>query len=419
MALSPATQLKPHPYFRRRLIGVNEGKLRRPLYIAVTPDGDKTFIMLPPDISALVRVLVWGPSGSGKSITIRDILEELYFEWLYAGERYRHPIFIYDSKANYLGITAPNNFPRDRRLLQTIHNKNAGFGLPSDLLNVYAPAYIAPTYRKEEAQKIVKSHKRWGIKDLWGVPWRQIMDIAHLGTVLKVPSETLWSVELTPTFDKSALDSNITLKDLIRVGGILEKAADKIANPIVKGAAKNFVVRWRKNRYWFQETDKLAQHLNDPFSINVLTFVLSPTKTYFNQLAFLISLQSIISTLQNSTLRTQPVIVIHDVLNFIGEGMPFRNEIMNTLKLLMSGQARSLYHGYIIIVETQDIKALPEPFTIPKEHSIVMKFKWKDDSPALKPLQGFLGGVCSFHDNTQNFHRPTNVVRPPLTSYET
>jgi len=419
MALNTVTRLQPHPNLRKRLIGVSIGKLRRPMYLGVTPEGDKTFLMIPPDISALTRILLVGPSGSGKSVTIRNIIEELFFEWKYSGEKYRHPIFIFDSKSNYLGITNPNTFPRDRQLLQTIHNINHAFPIASQFLNVYAPAYIAPTYNKEEAKKIVQANKKWLIKDLWGVPWRQIMDLAHLGIVLKVPSETLWSVEMTPAFDRAALDPNTTLKDLISVGGILEKAANKIANPIIKGAAKNFVIRWRKNRYWFRQTDKLAVHLSEPFSINVLTFALSPTKTYFNQLAFLISLQSIMSSLQNSTLRTQPVIIIHDILNFIGEGMPFRNEIMDTLKRMMAGQARSLYHGYIVIIETQDIKALPEPFNNPKEFSIVMKFKWKSDSPALKPLEGFLGGVASFHDNVQNFHRPTTVIRPPLSSYET
>ena len=411
--------LQPHPNLRKRLVGVSADKLRRPFYLGVTPDGDKTFMMLPTDISALSRICLAGPSGAGKSVTTRNILEELYFEWNYAGEQYRHPVFIYDSKFNYLGLTKPNTHARDLRLLQTIHNLYHGFSFPSDMVNIYAPAYIAPTYNKEEAQKIVKANERWQIKDLWGVPWRQIMDLAHLGTVLKVPSETLWAIEMQPSFDRAALDPKVTLKDLIGIEGVLVKAAEKIRNPIVKGAARNFVTRWRKNRYWFRQDDKLAQHLSEPFSINVLTFALSPNKTYFNQLAFLISLQSLMSSLQNAVFRTQPVIIIHDILNFIGEGQPFRSEIMDTLKRMMAGQARSLYHGYIMIIETQDIGAFPQPFDRPKEWSMVLKYKWQSESPSLRAIDGFLGGVCSYHDNVKNFHRPTVVIRPPLTSYET
>lgn len=224
------------------------------------------------------------------------------------------------------------------------------------------------------------------------------------------------SEELRPTFDKATADPNMTLKGLIGVGGVLHKAAKNIRNASSRSAALSFVERWRKNRYWFSNEDAIARHLTDPFSINVLTFVETPEKIYFNQLAFLIALESLMATLQESKGECQPVIVIHDVLNFIGEGKPFRNEILDALKRLLAGQARTLAHGYVVIIETQSLD-LPKEIGDPLRFTIHLQLSWKSQSPTLRRVSGFVGGNCSIHDHFNNFHRPSIVVRPPLTSY--
>jgi hypothetical protein len=362
----------------------------------------------------LVSTLISGPSCSGKSITTRILIENLYIEWKIFGHHWRHPIIVIDSKTNYLGLDKPNTKDRDRYLLSAIHPKwNKKLAIPKELINVYLPSYVSPT-DKQATLRVMR--EKWEAKDFWGVPWRHITDLAHLGTVLKVPAESLWSEELRPTFDKATADPNMTLKGLIGVSGVLHKAAKRIRNASSRSAALSFVERWRHNRYWFSNEDKLAQHLNDPFSINVLTFVETPEKIYFNQLAFLIALESLMATLQESKEECQPVIIIHDVLNFIGEGKPFRNEILDALKRLLAGQARTLAHGYIIIIETQSLD-LPKEIGDPMKFTVHLQLTWKSQSPTLRRVSGFVGGCLSLHDHFNNFHRPSIVVRPPMTSY--
>jgi len=419
-ALSHFTRPEPHPAMRRRIVGVPAHRLRSPVYLGMSPRGRPTYLIFPNDPSFLVKILLWGPSGSGKSITMRNIVEGMYIEWRTSGERWRHPIIIFDWKANYLGIHRMNKRPRDRYLLREIHSDFYShvtrLKVPRHFLNVYAPAYLAPAHKKEQLRTL---RKRWGVDGFWGIPWRRILDLAHLGTVLKVPAETMWAQELQPWFDRAAIDSKMTFKELVRKEGYLEKAADRIGNPITRGAAYNFIRRWRQNKHWFRDDDFLARHLFDPFSVSVLTFVASAERQYQNQLAFLVALESTLETLQNSKIEAQPVIVIHDILNLIGEGKPFRNEIVDALNRMLAGQARSLTHGYIIIVETQNLKAMPEAMRDPKSYTIALKFKWKSQEPLLRNVAGFLGGVADVHDNFNNFHRRSVVVRPPVTGYQT
>lgn len=405
----------PHPALRKHIIGYSKDRVRLPIYIGMSPTGARTYLLLPNDRSFLCTILLEGPSGSGKSITMRNIIENLFMEWKIYGASWRHPIICFDWKANYLGLDKPNRRRRDHYLLQQ-HGIDRRLAIPSNLINVYCPAYVAPTTKKQILKNLTK---RWEIQDLWGVPWRQIIDLAHLGKVLKVPMESMWSEELRPFFEKASINPDMTLRGLIGVNGYLTKAAKHIRNPSTRNAAINFVLRWRKNSFWFRNRDKLAQHLNDPFSINILTFVQCPEKIYFNQLAFMIALESLMTTLQNSKAECQPVIVIHDILNWIGEGKPFRNEILDSLTRLLAGQARSLAHGYIVVIETQSLKAMPDRLNDPKKYTIALRFNWKSQSSRLRKVSGFIGGVCSVHNNFLNFHRPSVIVRPPLTSYET
>jgi len=812
--LSQTLAIQPRPHLRKRIIGYAADRTRLPFYIGVSAETRQpTYLLLPNDRSFLASILISGPSGAGKSITTRILLENFYIEWKIYGHHWRHPCIILDSKANHLGINKPNTKARDRYLLKTIHPKwNKKLAIPNELINVYLPAYTAPTDKKSAIKTF---REKWQAKGFWGVPWRHITDLAHLGTVLKVPAESLWclppetiiitnqggkricdvqvgdlvlthrgrfrpvrkvltfpfkgelfdvhtrysniplsmssehkvlvmsrkrltrnllpskikqirelrrhfsitqiakkvgcahstvwyvlnnrfnyderheltkkrncwmddvrkgyctltpqyklaseltiddvllfpryletipssytselaellgwyvaegsnnlettyfwmgrnehanvvrvgdliqqsfgknpkffthkgcecvrfssryltrtyftqfgktarskflppelmtapfslqysllkgmiggdgcliykngqftryatsslalacslrtllfrlgivhslyynseedkyeirvggkannilrqllelpephvslktstftlddyvllpikeistkpyegtlyhleveedetyttingvvhnSEELRPTFDKASTDPDMTLKGLIGVGGVLYKAAKNIRNAASRSAALNFVERWRHNRYWFENSDKLAQHLSDPFSINVLTFVETPEKIYFNQLAFLIALESLMATLQESKEECQPVIIIHDVLNFIGEGKPFRNEILDALKRLLAGQARTLAHGYVVIIETQSLD-LPKEISDPTKYTIHLKLNWKSQSLTLRRVHGFVGGVATIHDHFNNFYRPNVVVRPPLTSY--
>ncbi|MEM2688998.1 MAG: hypothetical protein QXR01_04050 [Candidatus Bathyarchaeia archaeon] len=407
----------PRQRFRRRLIGYTEDRTRLPFYLGVTsgPQHAPVFLRLPADRSFLSSILIEGPSGSGKSITTRILIENFYLEWKTFGDRWRHPIIIFDSKTNYMGLDQPNRKPRDRYLLKTIHTEWDYFlAIPRQLIHVYMPAYAAPT-DKRTAIKIMR--QKWQAEGFWGVPWRHITDLAHLGTVLKVPDAALWVEELRPAFEKCSADPNMTLKGLIGVGGALHKAAKNIKNPASRNAALSFVERWRKNRFWFSEVDKLAMHLTDPFSINVLTFVETPEKVYFNQLAFLIALESLMATLQELKLETQPVIIIHDVLNFLGEDKPFRNQIIDALRrLIITGQARTYDHGYVVILEAQTLD-LPKELGDYRRYTVHIKLKWKSQSETLKRIPGFIGGIADLHDNYNNFHSPSVIIRPPYTSY--
>ena len=279
--------------------------------------------------------------------------------------------------------------------------------------NFFAVHNCAPTDKRTILRQM---RRKWQASGFWGIPWRHITDLAHLGTVLKVPESTLWAEELRPTFEKASLDPNMTLKGLIGVGGVLHKAARSIRNVSSKNAALSFVERWRKNRYWFAEEDNLAQHLTDPFSIDVLTFIETPEKVYFNQLAFLIALESLMANLQESKVESQPVIVIHDILNFLGEDKPFRSQIIDALRRLLGGQARTLHHGYVVVLETQSLD-LPKELGDAKKYTIHLRLKWKSQSDSLRRISGFVGGCIDIHDHFNNFHRPSVVVRPPLTSY--
>jgi len=409
--------VKPRPRFQKRIIGYSSDRVRLPFYIGVSTSKGRSrpiSLRLPNDRSFLVSILISGPSGSGKSVTTRVLEENIYLEWKVFGHNWRHPIFIIDSKTNYLGLDKPNRRKRDRYLLNAIHPKwNIKLFIPKDFIHVYIPGYVAPANRQE----ILKEMKRkWGAENFWGVPWRHITDLAHLGTVLKVPGETLWVEDLRPAFDKATLDKTLTFRDLVKANGYLEKAAKRIRNASSRNAALNFVERWRKNRYWFSDKNNLVKYLEAPFSVNVLTFVQTPEKVYFNQLALLIALESLMAKLQESTVEMQPVIVIHDILNFIGEEKPFRKEILDALKRLLAGQARTLAHGYIVIIETQTLD-LPKELSDPKKYTIHIKMKWKSQSQNLAQTSGFIGGCADVHDHFRDFHCPDVVIRPPLTSY--
>jgi len=403
--------LTPNPAVARKIIGYGSERRRPPIYLGVTPENEPIYILLPQDPSFLVKMLVEGPSGSGKSITVRNLIEGFFLEWRKTGQH--RVIYEFDWKGNYLGITQPNTNLRDLYLLEKIHGQTKTLHVPNQLLNVYAPAYVAPYLIKRE-EILNHLYQKWKIKDLWGVPWRQIIDLAHLATVLKVSGETLWVGDMTPAFQKAAANPKMDLNDLF---GYLENAARMIGNAQSKAAALNFVERWRKNKFWFGDFCKLAQHLEDPFSVNVLTFVETPEKTHFNQLAFLIALESIMTKLQALKAETHIVFVIHDILNWIGEGKPFRDQIIDTLTRLLAGQARSLYHGYTVIIETQSLSAMPRVLSNMKDYTIVIRLTWKSQSEPLRQVSGFIGGLASFHDNFYNFHRKWVVIRPPLTGY--
>ena len=106
----------------------------------------------------------------------------------------------------------------------------------------------------------------------------------------------------------------------------------------------------------------------------------------------------------------------NDILNFIGEEKPFRKEILDALKRLLAGQARTLAHGYIVIIETQTLD-LPKELSDPKKYTIHIKMKWKSQSQNLAQTSGFIGGCADVHDHFRDFHCPDVVIRPPLTSY--
>jgi DNA polymerase III delta prime subunit len=412
--------IRPRPAFRKKLWGYATNEAERRLYLGITHEHQPIYILLPHDTSFLVKILLEGPSGVGKSITVRNLIEELYKEWKKSKGQIRHPIFIFDWKGNYLGFDEPNYKERDTDLLKRFHGITKRIAIPKQFINVYCPAYVAPvTNQKLKKEILEQQNKKWAIKDFWGVPWRQIIDLAHLGKVLKVPAEALWAEELRAPFERAAIDPKMTLKELIGTRGFLVKAAKAIRNPQSRAAALDFVQRWRKNRWWFSNECLLAQHLYDSFSVNVLTFVEVAEKIYFNQLAFLIALESIMTSLQELKIECQPVIVIHDILNWIGEGKPFRNEIIDSLVRLFTGQARSLVHGYILIIETQSLEKMPKPLNNPKEYIISIRLKWKSQSPSLKPIPGFIGGCGDFHDNYRNFHMKSVIIRPPLTNYQT
>ncbi|MCS7124555.1 MAG: hypothetical protein NZ932_03970 [Candidatus Bathyarchaeota archaeon] len=412
-----AFAVTPRTRFRTQIIGYTDEQTRHPFYIGVSSGTkhEKVFLRLPTDRSFLSTILIEGPSGSGKSITTRVLLENFYIEWKTYGDRWRHPIIIFDSKTNYMGLDQINRKRRDRYLLGTIHQEWDYFlSIPRELIHVYMPAYVAPADKRTTLQVM---REKWQAEGFWGVPWRHITDLAHLGTVLKVPEATLWVEELRPTFEKCSADPNMTLKGLIGVGGALHKAAKAIKNPASRAAALNFVERWRKNRFWFSEVDKLAQHLSDPFSINVLTFVETPEKVYFNQLAFLIALESLMATLQELKLETQPVIVIHDVLNFLGEDKPFRSQIIDVLRrLIITGQARTYDHGYVVIIESQSLD-LPKELGDYRRYTVHIRLKWKSQVESLKRIPGFIGGIADIFDHYNNFYKQSVIIRPPYTSY--
>jgi len=416
-ALSPLTTgLKPAPQLRRRIIGIPAERARMPFYIGLSPNGYVTYLILPPDISYLSKILLVGPSGSGKSICIRVIIEELYREYLRSRAFWRHPIFILaDFKSNYLGITSPNMRKTDVMLLRQIHGISKGLRIPEECVNIFVPAYAVPT----EKDKILRElRENYGVTGIWKIPWKFIADLHWLAMVLKVPTETLWATELQPSFEK-AIARVVTFNDLIKVGGVLEKACHSIRNPQTRNAGLDFVARWRKYKYAFSDTDELAEHLSDNFSINVLTFRPTAGKAYYNQLAFLIALESLMTHLQTLRKTTHPIVICHDLHNLIGEGRPFRAEITDALLRLMAGQARTLWHGYTVILEARSLEDLPLPIRRKSDYSHIFTFKWKASDPRLRGVKGFLGGIAKFEDLYHNFRRETVIIRPPRTSYVT
>jgi hypothetical protein len=83
---------------------------------------------------------------------------------------------------------------------------------------------------------------------------------------------------------------------------------------------------------------------------------------------------------------------------------------------LLAGQPRTLAHGYVVILETQSLD-LPKELGDYKKYTIHLRLKWKSQSETLRKIPGFIGGIMDVHDNFNNFHKPSVVVRPPLTSY--
>jgi len=416
MALRPETAMAPNPRLRARLRGVRTEFVRRPIYIGRTPDGEPIYVLMPQDPSFLVKMLVVGPSHSGKTIFVRNVVEGLFLETKYC--MIPHCIIEIDWKGNYLGIWMPNKRPGDLQLLHDIHGVEETWGIPRRYVNVYVPAYMFPT-AKAAKEWLSSEGRKFGVRGVWRIPWRRIMDLHFLAMIFKLPTETLWVQELMHTFNKARLDPDVGLTDVVGEDGLLERRAMQIAHSRSKEAALSFVRRWRENKVYFGEEDVLARHVEDEFSLNVLCLRWCQAMTYYNQLAFLVLLESLMDHMVRTRRMTQPIIVIHDILQYIGERKPFRGEILETLLRLMAGQARTLRHGYMVILESRSWDDLPKELRNKHDYTFAVRMKWQSSSPSLKHVGGFLGGVCSISDYYRDFYRRTVIVRPPRTAYVT
>ena len=391
----------------------------RKIMFGRTVDGQFTYLVLPTEIERVVRILVTGETDTGKSLLIRVLMEGFLDEIVSYGDWISHPIFVFDFKGNYMGLTKPNKYENDKILLKGyffLEDKHI-YGFPPKVVNIFCPPHAIPLSTKtdEGKKKFLQLMKEYRVRRIWRMPWRFITDPSWLVGLFKMRDiQTSWLAYLHPILAKLSIRENITIDDILKGGGLLEEEIKKIDDARIRNALYTFIDKWRRYRYMFTDEDALAKHLGDKFSINVLTFLPTSGQTYSNNLCFLVALESLISSLQHMKLKTQPVFIFHDMRNILDPKAPFSTQIVNALTRLVYGQARTKYHGYIVIFEIQNENALPSMLTTRElSYHYVFRCKWKTGLGKYFPS----GGFCDYIDNYHGTTIENIVVRPPRTNY--
>ena len=396
-----------------------QGLAKRQLLFGRNVNGGFIYVILPPELERVIRILVTGETDTGKSLLIRVLIEGFFDEVVWFRDRIRHPIFIFDYKGNYMGITRPNQYERDKEFLKNFFGFDDDniFGIPSKFVNIYAPPHAIPvsTATEEGKQKFLELKKTFKVTNVWRIPWRFISDPRWLAGLFKIKDiQTSWMGYLHPILEKAISRENVTMREIIKEGGILEQEIESIGDTRTRTSLYTFLDKWRRYSYMFSETDPLVRHLSDRFSVNVLTFLPTAGQNYSNNLCLLTALESLLSNLQHTTIRTQPIFIFHDLRNALDPKSPLSDQITNALMRLVYGQARTKYHGYIVIFEIQKEKALPRMLW-PEELSYhyIFRMKWKTSLNMDIPT----GGICDYEDRYHDFKAKNVVVRPPKSHY--
>lgn len=372
------------------------------------------------DPSFPIKILLEGTSGAGKSVLSR-VLEEVFL-LDYVDKKIPHPIFHIDYKNNYLGF---GETTRNRDHLKTLLKmyeksevKKQCLRLMADFpKNYFVPAYAVPAEEWEQEDKLREMQQKYAITDIWRIGWRTVLDLKWLAGMFNVHPDRKWTTILQDVFEKCVANDGLRFSDVVGEGGFLETQINKIHHQQSRNSAIEFLEQWRRRAYLFDETDTFAEHLEDDFSYNVLTFNPSYDFQTQNQISFVIALQGIIHKLQRLQKRTQPIFVISDALFTIGKGAIDPKASTRAIMEIFNGFGRSGSVGFCIILETQNAEEMADEIR-PKGDRYTHHFKMnpivRDQNNRVVDFQKGKGIVT---DNLSGLYKTPIRVRPPFTHY--
>lgn len=393
-----------------------------PIGLFITKNGNFRYNLTMLPIAYPLRILISGPSGSGKSVLSRVIEECFLMD--YVDHQMPHPILVIDFKGSFEGFGTKNTKPSHIKRLHKFITPSVEKTLLKKLTwdfpkRVFVPPYAIPEQDIYDFNGLAELKEEYGVTNVYKINWRSVCDLKYLGKLFGIEGDRKWYAQLNDVFNKCVANRKLTLDDVIEKGGYLEDAISNIVHSASVTASKEFLEQWRSKKYLFSETDTFADCLDNEFSYNVLTFKPTYTSQTQNQIAFCLALEGIVRKMQTIKKKTIPLIILSDVLFSAGKGSVSQADSVRAITELLNGFGRSSKCGFAIVLEVQDIGELPESLR-PRQNRYSHHF---DLNPFIsdQKTRGMVKidvGKGVVDDSVANLIKEVIYLRPPLTSFD-